>query len=260
MAKAIRVISVQRGHDPRDYTLVAFGGAGPLHASRLARELDMPRILVPRNPGILCAMGLLLTDLRADFAATQLTLLGEAALPVMDGAFAELTARAEAWFADEHIAPDARGLTRTADMRYAGQNYELPIAVPDGPITNATLAALADGFAQAHQRLYGFVAEEEPVQLVTFRVEAAGRVPRAHFQPRPDAGPDAGAALMDERDVWLPEAGGTVRCPVYDRDRLDAGNFINGPAIIEQMDATTVVLPGMTALVEPYLNLILEAG
>jgi len=260
MARAIRVISVQRGHDPRDYTLVAFGGAGPLHAARLAKELDISRILVPRNPGILCAMGLLLTDLRADFASTQLTLLGDAALPVMARAFVDLTGRADAWFAEEHIAPDARGLTRTVDMRYAGQNYELPIAVPDGPVTQETLATLAEGFAQAHQRLYGFVAADEPVQLVTFRVEAAGQVPRARFQPRPDAGPDASAALMGKRDVWLPEAGGMVRCPVYDRDRLDAGNSLTGPAIIEQMDATTVVLPGIVARVEPFLNLILEAG
>jgi N-methylhydantoinase A len=258
MAKAIRVISVQRGHDPRDYTLMAFGGAGPLHAARLARELDISRILVPRNPGILCAVGLLLTDLRADFAATRLATLDERELPAIGEAFAGLAERAEAWFAEEQIEPAARRLTRTVDMRYAGQNYELPIPLPDGAVTPASLAALAAGFAAAHKRLYGFIAEGETVQLVTFRVEAAGIVRKAEFVAQPDAGPDASGAIIGSREVWLPEAGGFVACPVYDRDRLAAGNRFTGPAIVEQMDATTVVLPGMTAFVEPYLNLILE--
>jgi N-methylhydantoinase A len=260
MARAIRVISVQRGHDPRDYTLVAFGGAGPLHAARLAKELDIGRILVPRNPGILCAMGLLLTDLRADFATTRLHTLSTVALPDIADAFRVLAAQADAWFDEEAIAPSARRVTRTVDMRYAGQNYELPIALPDGPVGTASLVALAEGFAAAHQRMYGFVAADEPVQLVTFRIEAAGVVPKAEFQPQPDAGPDASSAVIAQREVWLPELGGLATCPVYDRDRLRAGNRIVGPAIVEQMDATTVVLPGLVARVEPYLNLILEAA
>jgi len=260
MAKAIRVISVQRGHDPRDYTLIAFGGAGPLHASRLAQELDMKRVLVPRTPGILCAMGLLLTDLRADFATTKLTRLGAAAVEVMQDAFAGLETRAEAWFAAEGIAPEARRLRRTVDVRYLGQNYELPIALPDGPISAAALDALAEGFAEAHRREYGFVAEEEVVELVTFRIEATGVVRKASFQPEKEQGPDASGALIGERALWLPEANGRVTVPVYDRERLHAGNRIVGPAIVEQMDATTVILPGQVGRVEPYLNLILEAA
>ncbi len=258
MVRAIRVISVQRGYDVRDYTLVAFGGAGPLHAARLARELDMPRILVPRNPGILCAMGLLLTDLRADFASTRLVTLDTAALPALAADFEALLARAAAWFAAEHIPPAAQQTVRTVDMRYAGQNYELPIAVPEGAITSATLDALAEGFDAAHRRMYGFAAEGETVQLVTYRVGAAGLVPKAAFQPRPEGPADAGAAVMGQREVWLPEAGGFVACPVYDRERLLPGHRIAGPAIVEQMDATTVVLPCMTGRVEPYGNLILE--
>src|SRR5438105_1143660 len=166
MARAIRVISVQRGHDPRDYTLVAFGGAGPLHAARLARELDIARVLVPRSPGILCAMGLLLTDLRADFAVTRLLPLAPEAASEVAAALAALDARAAAWFAQENIAADRRRLARTVDMRYAGQNYELAVPLPDGPITARTLDLLAEGFAAAHRRMYGFLAEEEPVQLV----------------------------------------------------------------------------------------------
>ena len=260
MARAIRVISVQRGYDPRDYTLVAFGGAGPLHAARLARELDVPRILVPRNPGILCAMGLLLTNLRADFASTRLITLGPAAAPDVAAAFDALLAQAATWFGDEHIPPAAQQTARTVDMRYAGQNYELPIPLPDGPVTAAMLDVLGTAFDAAHRRLYGFVAEGEPVQMVTFRVEATGLVPQAAFPPRTEGPADAGAALAGHRDVWMPEAGGFVPCPVYDRDRLQPGHRIQGPAIVEQMDATTVILPGMTGRVEPYANLILEAA
>ncbi len=342
MARAIRVISVQRGYDPRDYTLVAFGGAGPVHAARLAAELEISRVLVPVSPGILCAMGLLLTDLRTDFALTRLTLLDGAAGSVLEDAFATLTQRAEAWFDAEGIAAENRRIVRTVDMRYAGQNYELPIALPDnvasfppvmagegptgrkvsrnggaGPYpvvvgewsgqarphgrpstdfsqpappvvdgrakpdhdvgrtvhpvstpvgrrpamtTEGLLAALAAGFAAAHQRQYGFTADDEPVQLVTFRVEASAIVPKARFTPAPDAGPDASAALIDHRSVWLPEAGGAVDTPIYDRAKLRPGNRLAGPAIAEQMDATTLILPGWTARVEPYGNLILEAA
>ena len=260
MARAIRVISVQRGHDPRDYTLVAFGGAGPLHAARLARELEIKRVLVPRNPGILCAMGLLLTDLRADFAATRLVTLSKAALPVMVAAFTQLQAQAEQWFAAEAIAPEARRVARTADMRYAGQNYELAVPVPEGPIGPATLDALAEGFAEAHRRLYGFVAEGEAVQIVTLRAEASGIVKKAAFRALPEEGPDASTAIIGKREVWLPEANGFVACPVYARERLRPGNCIFGPAVVEQMDATTVILPGMRGRVEPYLNLILETA
>ena len=254
MARAIRVISVQRGYDPRDYTLVAFGGAGPLHAARLARELEIGRILVPVSPGILCAMGLLLTDLRTDFALTRLTLLDDAAWSVLTDAFQALTARAEAWFDAEGIEPASRRIVRTVDMRYAGQNYELPIALQDGA------GSLGVAFAAAHRRLYGFAADDEPVQLVTFRLEASAIVPKATFAAQPYAGPDAAEAITGHRPVWLAETNGFVDCPTYDRSRLRAGNEIAGPAVIEQMDATTIVLPGMTARVEPYLNLILEAA
>ena len=260
MARAIRVISVQRGHDPRDYTLVAFGGAGPLHAARLARELDIARILVPPSPGILCAMGLLLTDLRADFATTRLLPLTPDSVREIAAAFAALDARAAAWFAQENIAADRRRLARTVDMRYAGQNYELAVPLPEGPITARTLDLLAEGFAAAHQRMYGFLAEEEPLQLVTFRVEATGLVAKATLAQEPMNGADASGAIRARRDVWIAEEERSLPCPIYDRDLLKPGNRLPGPAIVEQMDATTLVLPGMTARVDQYLNLIVETA
>jgi N-methylhydantoinase A len=258
MARAIRVISVQRGHDPRDYTLVAFGGAGPLHAARLAAELDIRRVLVPRSPGILCAMGLLLADLRTDFATTRLLPLSPAIIEQVETIIAGLQERCAAWFGDEGIAPQDRRVAFTVDMRYAGQNYELSVPLPDGPITAATLGALADGFAGTHQRLYGFVAEGEPIQLVTYRAEATGVVRKADFRTSPDTGLDPSAAEFGRREAWFKETGGFGSCRLYDRDRLRPGNRLEGPAIVEQMDATTLIPPGTTATVDPYLNLLLE--
>jgi len=258
MARAIRVISVQRGHDPRDYPLVAFGGAGPLHAARLAAELEIRRVLVPRNPGILCAMGLLLADLRADFAVTRLMPLSSAVIGEVEAIIGELRRRCEAWFAERAIDANARRVALSVDMRYAGQNYELSVPLPSGAVGPETIDGLAAGFAAAHQQLYGFVAEDEPMQLVTFRAEATGIVPKADIRPTDDAGPDLRAAEFGHRDVWLREAGGFVSCPLYDRERLLAGNRIEGPAIVEQMDATTLIVPGAIATVDPYLNLMLE--
>lgn len=260
MAKAIRVISVQRGHDPRDYTLVAFGGAGPVQAARLARELGMSRVLIPRTPGVLCAMGLLMTDLRSDFSITNLMRLDDATVEGVGAIYAELTERAGAWFASEGIAPEARQVTLTVDVRYAGQNYEIPVILPEGPITQATFEAIRAGFLAAHKQLYGFIAEGEPMQLVTFRAAAAGLVQKAEFAPQPLEGADASAAITGARPVWMVEAGDFVEAKLYDRALLKAGNVVAGPAIIDQMDTTTVVPLGLTATVDAYLNLILEAA
>jgi len=260
MARAIRVISVQRGHDPRHYTLMAFGGAGPLHAARLACELDMRRVLVPANPGILCAMGLLLTDLRADFAVTRLLPVGDGAAAALAESFAALAARAERWFGQEGIAPADRRQSRTVDMRYHGQNYELSVALTDGAVDPASLAALAARFAEAHRQRYGFAAEDDPVEIVTLRLEANGVVRKAELEAHPEAGPDATGAIVRQREVWMPEAGGFVATPIYARERLRPGNRFAGPAVVEQMDATTLVPTGMTAQVDRWLNLILEAA
>jgi N-methylhydantoinase A len=257
MAKAIRVISLQRGHDPRGYTLVAFGGAGPLHGARLARELDIGCVLVPRAPGIVCALGLLLTDLRADFATSRLDVLDDHVLPKIVEAFDELSEQAEVWFVEERLTSEARQIRRTIDMRYAGQNYELPIALPDGPLDGGTLEHLAATFAEAHKRQYGFAAPDDPVQLVTYRLEASGRTTKARFVEETDAGPDATVAQTGSREVWFPETGEWTPTPIYDRDRLRAGNVIEGPAVIDQMDTTTLVLPDMRATVDPWLNLLL---
>ena len=258
MAKAIRVISVQRGHDPRNYALMAFGGAGPLHAVRLAQELGMSTVIVPRNPGILCAMGLLLTDLRADFSTTRLLPLETGDLDAIAATIARVQAEAGDWFDNEGMDETHRQCIARIDMRYEGQNYELSIPVPEGPVTEATLDALRRGFTEAHTRMYGFAVPEERVLCVTFRAEATGLVRKAGLPERPPGGPDATGAVTGAREVWYPETGGFTDTTLYGRDRLAPGMTFAGPAIVEQMDTTTLIPPGVSARVDGLDNLILE--
>ncbi|MBN8187240.1 hydantoinase/oxoprolinase family protein [Salipiger thiooxidans] len=258
MAKAIRVISVQRGHDPRNYALMAFGGAGPLHAVRLAQELGMTTVVIPRNPGILCAMGLLLTDLRADFSTTKLVALDAGNLDTIADAMSKVEDEAAGWFASEAIPADKQMTTRRVDMRYDGQNYELSIPLPDGPVTAETLVALEKGFTEAHERMYGFAVPEERILCVTFRAEAMGLVKKAELPERPLGDADASGAVIGSREVWYPETGAFTETTLYARDRLAPGNVFQGPAIVEQMDTTTLIPPGVTARVDTIDNLILE--
>lgn len=258
MAKAIRVISVQRGHDPRGYALFAFGGAGPLHAARLARELDMQRIIVPKTPGILCAMGLLLTDLRTDFMRTQFQELRLEAAPAIRDTFGKLAGEASAWFEGERVEADARVVEMTVDMRYAGQNYELAVPVRQADDDSALLRGLVDGFEQAHRRQYGFVVPDGKMELVTCRLAAIGKTPKIAL---PDIAPtreDIAGAIIGQRKVWFSEQKAWMTCPVYARASLRSGHAFQGPAIVEQMDATTLVLPGMRAHVDAQENIILE--
>jgi N-methylhydantoinase A len=261
MARAIRVISVQRGYDPRDYTLVAFGGAGPLHAARLAAELDIPNVLIPEKPGALSALGLLMTDLRTDYSRTRILAVQPSTAPAFNDTFDELAATADEWFSAEGIDVARRTVRRWIELRYQGQNYELAVPVPDGPVTEESLGALTEEFASAHERRYGYSAPEEPVEAVTFRLEATGEVPHAELvASQPASSPDPAAARSGTREVYLPELGGFTSCPVYQRARLRTGQRIDGPAIVEQMDSTTLVLPDQYASVDAYRNLIITAA
>ena len=258
MAKAIRVVSVQRGHDPRNHVLLAFGGSGPLHAARLARELEIRRIVVPPSPGTLCALGLLMTNLMADFSRSGLMPLSPSVLGDIERMLGKLEDCAFRWFEREAISVEDRLLGRSADVRYAGQNYELQIPFPAGQVAESSLNRLASDFACAHRKRFGFAVDGGQLELVTLRVDAVGRVPKAKPGPAEARSPSAGAEPAGSRIVWMPECGGPVRCPVYSRPELRFGNRIAGPAIVEQMDATTLILPAMTARCDAWRNLVLE--
>ncbi|WBX84167.1 hydantoinase/oxoprolinase family protein [Sphingosinicella microcystinivorans] len=258
MAKAVRVISVQRGHDPRDYALIAFGGAGPLHAARLARELGMTRVIIPPTPGTLCALGLLMTDLRTDFSLTDVQTLEDQALPRIAKRISVLLDQATDWFEREAVASASRRIRHSIDMRHVGQNYELSVPLPDGPIDRATIRKLRDGFAAAHLQRYGFASADTPIELVTFRTEAIGTGGKAAVTPHPETDTASSDAIVGSRRIWFADPGDFVPCAVYARGRLLAGHRFEGPAIVEQDDTTIVVPRGMRAWVEPYLNLIME--
>lgn len=257
MAKAIRVISVQRGYDPRDYSLMAFGGGGPLHAARLAKELDMRRVIVPTTPGALCALGLLMTDLLADFAQSVSTTLVPEALEDIETVFQKLETKAVDWLASEDVDQQQRVTKRTVDLRYAGQNYELAIDFPAEKPSPCNLTELRERFDEAHNQRFGFSVDGETIEIVTLRVEAIGLVQKAEL-PKSSKAKEGEPTPIGSRGVWLPEAGGQVGCPIFERDDLHFGHKIKGPAIVEQMDTTTLILPDMTARVDAHRNLILE--
>lgn len=261
MARAIRVVSVQRGYDPRAYALVPFGGAGPLHASRLARELGMKTMVVPEIPGAQSALGLLMTDVKTDFMRTHITRVDESTAADVDEVFDELTERAAAWFVEEEVEEAGRTLRPRLDLRYRGQNFELAVEVPAGHrFARDGVDAVIELFHEAHERVYGYRSEDATVEIVTFRLEASGSA--AHVDVRRDEihASEPEKAIIGTRSTCFDPAEGYVDTPVYDRARLTPGDVVTGPAIVEQMDTTTVLLPSDVCRVDAYRNLIVEIG
>jgi len=251
---AIRLVSVQRGYDPRAFTLVAFGGAGPLHANALADALAMPVAVIPPQPGVASALGLLLADLTHDFMQTHVTRLEAADPEELTLLYRRFEREGAEIIADEAIAARAR-FARTMDLRYVGQSYELRVPVPDGTLGPASLRQIAERFHAEHERSYGFAAPDEPVELVNVRLTAIGDVakPRAPLATVSSAGP---APIGGRRPVFFSETG-FVDTPTYDRTHLGAGHLLAGPAIVEQMDSTTVIHPGYAGLVDLHGNILI---
>jgi N-methylhydantoinase A len=258
MAGAVRLVTVQRGVDPAGLALLAFGGAGPLHAGALARELGIRTIVVPPSPGLLCALGLLVEDLRMDAVRTSVTRLDADALDRLDKLFAEMDAEAVAWLERERVPPARRSLERWLDMRYMGQNYELLVPVPDEVWQIRRIEPLRQRFLALHEAAYGYAASDEPIQVVNARLVARGR-PDPPVLPRSPAGRgDASSAVKARRRVFFEDADGFVECPVYDRGGLGAGHVVAGPAVVEQFDSTTLIHPGQKAEVDDLGFLLIE--
>jgi N-methylhydantoinase A len=261
MARAIRVISVQRGYDPRDYALVTFGGAGPLHSARLAEELGMRCTLVPQRPGALSALGMLMTDVRSDYSRTAILPTTPENVDTFASTFTGLEAQAAEWFATERISADGRHLRRVVDMRYVGQNYELPVGIASGTLDETSLKSARTAFDELHAQRYGYAQYDELVEAVTFRVEASGTTSRLEFEPLKSArSTDPAKAQISSRRLYLPCDGDYREVPVYDRSLLRAGHELNGPLLIEQFDTTTLVLPGEQAVVHENGNIITTLG
>jgi N-methylhydantoinase A len=240
MADAIRLMTVQRGLDPRKYDLVAFGGAGPLHATALARAVGMRRIIIPPHPGLGSAFGALLADLRVDKVWTQAFRSDRLDCERVDREFARMTAEALLDLRNEGFT-GIPTVQRSISMRYIGQNYEQEVAVPAGPITAGVMHALLEAFHRQHEAFYGYRIGGEVIQLVHFTVTAVGAVQKPALKPLPVLPP---ARPVVSRPVYFHEKEGFIACPVYRRADLGAGAAVEGPALIEEEDSTTLLHPG----------------
>jgi N-methylhydantoinase A len=245
MAEALRIVSVERGHDPREFALIAFGGAGPVHAAALAAELQIPEVIVPPASGAFSALGLVASDLKRDYSRTLYADLRALDPARVAEALAEMEAIASEWLASAGIPTERCQLLRAADLRYRRQAYELTVAMAQGAVTRESLDRLATAFHDRHRQTYGHANPEEVVQLVNLRLTAIGRLPGLTLAQPPAAAP----ARRRKREVWFPQDG-SAACPIHWRDGLAAGESLTGPAIIEAMDSTIVVPPGWIASVD----------
>ena len=255
MAGALRVVSVERGLDPRAFTLCAFGGAGPVHGGDLARELGAPRLFVPRHPGILCALGLLATDLRYDFVRTRVQRPPDYDVDDIARTMHALEREATARLAAERVAEARRQLRRGADVRYAQQGVEITVDFPDGAVDAGCVAELVERFHALHERLYTFSDREAAVEIVNLRVAATGRMARPDLPRVPSVDPGTPAAPSGRRPADL-DGRGIAPVATHRRDDLLAGHVVAGPAIVDQLDSTTLVGPGRSAAVDSWGNLV----
>jgi N-methylhydantoinase A len=254
MADAVRLISISRGYDPRDFALVAFGGAGALHGVALARELAIPVVIVPPSPGVTSALGCLLVDIQHDLAESYICPAASADPVAIEAAFATLESEAWARMRHENVAEEQVVMQRTIDMMYQGQwrSLAVPVGRPVGSI-----AALTGAFHAQHEREYNFRRDDAPVDLYRLNVQAVGVVPKAALAEHAPSG--KAPAPRGRRPVWFgePEPFDTA---IYRREDLPAGSTIEGPAIVEQLDATTVIPPATTATVDRFLNLVMRVA
>jgi N-methylhydantoinase A len=261
MANAIRSRTVQKGLDPRDFALVAFGGAGPLHAADVADLLGIPTVLVPAWPGITSAVGLLTTDLKYDAVKTEFQVSTDIDLARLNADFAAMEADLGAQLAADKVDPASVGYKRAGDLRYVGQGYELRVAFPEGEVTEAVVKQVLNAFTAAHEAEYGHAFPGSPVEIVNIRVTANGEA--AKITPPSFPGGDsveAATVRQGEAVFATPEGVRTMPTPFLDRFKLPLDTDVPGPAVILQTDTTTVVPPGWTARADAAGNLLLIKG
>lgn len=257
MVKAIRLISISRGYNPKDFALVAFGGAGPLHAAAVARELNIPTVIVPKNAGVFSALGLLVADIQHDYVLTRVREAGKTSSDELGAEFGSLEDHGIQTLRNEGISPADIKFKRFMDMRYLGQAFEISVPLGDGEINAKTLESLVSDFNEYHKNLYGFNAPGEPVEFVTMRVTVSGESKKPALPEIPQCSENTvKEALKGHRKVYLED--GFVEAGVYDRHMLLSGARIEGPAVIEEKQSTTVIFPGQKVEIDRYGNLIIS--
>jgi N-methylhydantoinase A len=258
MEEAIKAVSSQRGYDIRDFTLVAFGGGGPMHAGRMALDLGIPSVLIPLTPGVHSALGLLMSDVKHDYVRSKLVGLDDLDLDEINPMFGQLIDQAKADLHGEGFRDSEIKMEAYLDLRYAGQGYELTVPCPMPPLTKNDLALMRARFDTVHEQNSGHKAESEPVELVSLRLISLGLVPQAKLSPGKVSGRKVEQAKTGARKVFFGKQHGMLNTQVYSRDALEPGHKIGGPAIIEQLDTTTVIHPEQEAAVDEYRNLIMR--
>ena len=258
MVGALRLISVQRGFDPRDFVLVAYGGAGPMHANALARELQIPKVLIPPSPGGTSALGLLVSDIKHDYVFSYIQPMEGIDFSFINQRFCKMEEEALQLLAAEGIAAADMHLLRAFDMRYVGQSFELKVETPSRELVQSDSESLNASFFKDHKRAYGFADHGEPTEVINLRLTAIGKIKKPSFALQKPEGENGENALKGKREVYFSEAGGMVPCKIYDRYKLRCGNKVDGPAIVEEVDSTVVVHPHYKATVDPYGNIFIE--
>jgi N-methylhydantoinase A len=258
MEEAIKAVSSARGYDIRDFTLVAFGGGGPMHAGRMALDLGIPSVLVPLTPGVHSALGLLMSDVKHDYVRSKLVGLEELDLSEINHMFHQLIERAMADLKSEGFNENEIRIEPYLDLRYAGQGYELTVPCPIPPFTQQDLLMMRQRFDTLHEQNSGHKAETEPVELVSLRLISLGLVPQAKLSPGKVTGRKVEAAKTGERNVYFGREHGVLSTQIYNRDLFEPGHKIIGPAIAEQLDTTTVIHPEQEATVDEYRNIIIR--
>lgn len=253
MQEAIKAISTMRGHDLRDFMLLAFGGAGPLHAGRMAQDLGMAGVIIPPHPGVYSAMGLVMSDVKHDYIRSRMTLVSRTSEGDVNDSFSAMAEEAQTELQSEGFEDANIRLEPELDMRYAGQGYEITLPCPY-PLAAGGLAQLRRLFDETHKIQFGHTAPDEPVEIVSWRLRGVGIVPPVTLPKYEKQGTLLSAALRGTRPALFD--GKSVQCPVYQRELLDVGLVLQGPVVIDQLDCTSVIFPGQTARVDDYRNII----
>jgi N-methylhydantoinase A len=255
MVEALRLVTVARGEDPREYAMVAFGGCGPVHAAKLAEELQIARVIVPAAPGVASAMGLLVSDLKRDYLRTRVADLEAVRAEEVQAQFEELEKSAVEELAAENIPAGQIRFERALDLRYTIQKYELAVPIAGGTLTAREKITWRGLFDERHEQQYGTRASDQKVEIVNYHLTAKLPLPRPEPRKLPLQGENSESALKGFRRAYFD---GWLDCPVYARDKLVCGNRLAGPAIVEQVDSTIVIYPGQKARADEFGNVIIE--
>lgn len=253
MADAVRLVSIRRGHDPRDFALVAFGGAGALHGAEVARELNIPTVIIPPNPGVASALGCLLVDIRHDLSSMFTGIAADADTEALEGMYVSLESEAMARLRQERVADENALLQRQISMRYLGQWRSLSVSIGSGV---GALAEAVETFHEQHEREFAFSQKDQPVEVYQLHLTAIGKTPKPSFKPAVELNADPGTP-REIRPVYFGELG-WVDTPVFDRDEMPAGAMFSGPAVIDQFDSTTVIPPNTTAVIDEWMNILIH--